>query len=138
MAIKRLKLRPLCRWLVAAIVAAVIATPGVVCAQVVVVANGSPITELDIQQRTKLIITSAHKPPTRQEVINELIDDRVYCQTVACAGRIYLSETDTDPLVHGDYFPGSWLHAGAGIRVIDPEFCFLAAPSSTAASWPHT
>jgi 5-methylthioribose kinase len=53
----------------------------------------------------------------------ELIDDPVYCQAVGCAGRIYLSDTGT--LVHGDYFPGSWLHAGTGIRVIDPEFCFL-------------
>ncbi|HEY4140435.1 MAG TPA: SurA N-terminal domain-containing protein [Pseudolabrys sp.] len=46
-------------------------------AQVVVVANGSPITELDIQQRSKLIATSSHKPTSRQEVINELIDDRI-------------------------------------------------------------
>jgi len=28
------------------------------------------------------------------------------------------------PLVHGDWFPGSWLRTAAGIRVIDPEFCF--------------
>jgi len=28
------------------------------------------------------------------------------------------------PLVHGDYFPGSWLSTAAGIRVVDPEFCF--------------
>ena len=28
------------------------------------------------------------------------------------------------PLVHGDYFPGSWLRTDAGIRIIDPEFCF--------------
>ena len=46
-------------------------------AQVVVIANGSPITELDIEQRSKLIATSTHKTPTRQEVINELIDDRL-------------------------------------------------------------
>ena len=46
-------------------------------AQVVVVANGSPITELDIAQRSKLIATSTRKTPTRQEVINELIDDRL-------------------------------------------------------------
>lgn len=46
-------------------------------AQVVVVANGSPITELDIQQRMKLVSTSTHKSPSRQEVINDLIDDRI-------------------------------------------------------------
>src|SRR5262249_39013077 len=28
------------------------------------------------------------------------------------------------PLVHGDYFPGSWLRTADGVRVIDPEFCF--------------
>ena len=46
-------------------------------AQVVVVANGSPITEFDIQQRTKLEANSTHKSPTRQEIINDLIDDRL-------------------------------------------------------------
>ena len=32
--------------------------------------------------------------------------------------------TATGPLVHGDYFPGSWLRTSAGMRIIDPEFCF--------------
>ena len=27
-------------------------------------------------------------------------------------------------LLHGDYYPGSWLKTDAGFRVIDPEFCF--------------
>lgn len=61
---------------VAAALLAVLAA-GPARAQVVVVANGSPITELDISQRTKLIATSTRKTPTRQEVINELIDDRL-------------------------------------------------------------
>jgi peptidyl-prolyl cis-trans isomerase SurA len=65
------------RWLAGALVAAVIAAPGAVHAQVVVIANGSPITELDIQQRSKLIVASSKRTPTRQEVINELIDDRI-------------------------------------------------------------
>jgi peptidyl-prolyl cis-trans isomerase SurA len=64
-------------WLAAAFIAAAVAAPGAASAQVVVIANGSPITELDIQQRTKLIATSTHKPVNRQEVINELIDDRI-------------------------------------------------------------
>jgi peptidyl-prolyl cis-trans isomerase SurA len=53
------------------------AAPSIAQAQVVVIANGSPITEFDIQQRTKLITISTHKPPTRQEIINDLIDDRL-------------------------------------------------------------
>jgi peptidyl-prolyl cis-trans isomerase SurA len=51
--------------------------PAVAAAQVVVVANGSPITELDIAQRSKLMAASTHKTPARQEVIQDLIDDRI-------------------------------------------------------------
>ncbi len=54
------------RWLIGAIVALVLAMPVMARAQVVVVANGSPITEFDIQQRTKLEANSTHKNPTRQ------------------------------------------------------------------------
>jgi peptidyl-prolyl cis-trans isomerase SurA len=65
-------------WLLATILfAAVAAAPGLARAQVVVVANGSPITAYDIEQRTKLIQSSTHKKPTRQEVIQDLIDDRL-------------------------------------------------------------
>jgi peptidyl-prolyl cis-trans isomerase SurA len=46
-------------------------------AQVVVMANGSPITALDIEQRSKLIASGTHKMPDRQEVINQLIDERI-------------------------------------------------------------
>ncbi len=31
-------------------------------------------------------------------------------------------------LLHGDYFPGSWLRTAQGIFVIDPEFCFFGEP----------
>jgi peptidyl-prolyl cis-trans isomerase SurA len=65
------------RWLAATVVAMSLAVPAIASAQVVVLANGSPITEFDIQQRTKLIATSSHKKTTRQEVINDLIDDRL-------------------------------------------------------------
>ena len=54
-----------------------VAMPAAAFAQVVVIANGSPITAYDIEQRTKLVATSTHKNPTRQEIINELIDDRI-------------------------------------------------------------
>lgn len=40
-------------------------------------ANGSPITEYDIQQRTKLDFSSTHKNADRQQIINDLIDDRL-------------------------------------------------------------
>jgi len=65
------------RWLAGAVLALALSVPTMSRAQVVVIANGSPITEYDIQQRTKLLAGSTHKAPTRQEVINELIDDRL-------------------------------------------------------------
>ena len=89
----RLKLRPIHCWLVAAVFTAVLAAPA--SAQVVVVANGSPITELDIQQRSKLMASSTHKSSTRQEVINELIDDRIKIAKAKVYGR-EASESEVD------------------------------------------
>jgi peptidyl-prolyl cis-trans isomerase SurA len=42
---------------------------------VAVLVNGEPITALDIEQRTKFMQMSTHKVPTRQEVIDGLIDE---------------------------------------------------------------
>src|SRR4051794_26633476 len=64
-------------WLLIFSVVTALALPGIAQAQVVVLANGSPITELDIAQRTKLMVESTHKTPARQEVIEELINDRL-------------------------------------------------------------
>src|SRR6185437_7182071 len=65
------------RWAAGLAFAAAIAAPATASAQVVVVANGSPITAYDIEQRIKLDAASTHKAPARQDVINELIDDRI-------------------------------------------------------------
>lgn len=46
-----------------------------------------------------------------------------YVKNVQRLGEIYLS--DGNSLVHGDYFPGSWLRARDGLFVIDVEFSFL-------------
>lgn len=71
------RFRSLRRWVASAALAVAVAVPTAAFAQVVVIANGSPITAYDIEQRTKLITTSTHKAPTRQEVIQDLIDDRI-------------------------------------------------------------
>lgn len=52
-----------------------------------------------------------------------LKDDTSYLGAVRRLGSSYLE--DGPALVHGDYFPGSWLRTDSGIRVIDFEFCFL-------------
>jgi peptidyl-prolyl cis-trans isomerase SurA len=44
---------------------------------VVVMVNGEPITNYDIEQRSKLTFLTTHKPANRQQVIDELIDEKV-------------------------------------------------------------
>ena len=87
-------------WPVCAIVTLmlVMATPA--RAQVVVVANGLPITEYDIQQRTKLEFTSTHKTPERQQIINNLIDDRLKISRAKMYG-FEISDTEVDNAFEG-------------------------------------
>jgi peptidyl-prolyl cis-trans isomerase SurA len=44
---------------------------------VAVMVNGEPITDFDIEQRSKLDLLSTHKQPTRQEVVDELIKEHL-------------------------------------------------------------
>jgi 5-methylthioribose kinase len=45
----------------------------------------------------------------------------------AALGEVYLSNNGTR-LLHGDYYPGSWLSTDKGFRMIDPEFGFVGRP----------
>lgn len=60
---------------------------------VVVMVNGHPITSFDIDQRTKLTQMTTRKTPSRQEVIDELIDERIKIQA---GQRFRLEITDQD------------------------------------------
>ena len=42
-------------------------------------------------------------------------------------GQRYLNGGGTR-LLHGDYYPGSWLKTEKGFRMIDPEFCYTGLP----------
>jgi peptidyl-prolyl cis-trans isomerase SurA len=81
------------RWALAAgsalIVAAhLVGVPSASAQQVVARVNGEPITAVDVAQRTKLMQTSTKKVPSRQEVLDELIDEQLKLQT----GRRYRLE----------------------------------------------
>lgn len=52
--------------------------------------------------------------------------DSRLARRVSELGDLYLSDGAT--LLHGDYYPGSWLRTSGGVRVIDPEFGFLGVP----------
>lgn len=63
--------------------------------QVAVVVNGDPITTFDIEQRSKLIQLTTHKTPSRQEVVEDLINDKVKIQ-LAKRYKLELSDSDID------------------------------------------
>ena len=52
-----------------------------------------------------------------------LKEDADYVQIATELGERYLHGSGSS-LLHGDFFPGSCLQTSAGVRVIDPEFCF--------------
>jgi peptidyl-prolyl cis-trans isomerase SurA len=63
-----------------AILAAAAMTARADAQTVVVVVNGDPVTNYDIEQRSKLSQLGNHKVPPRQEVIEELINEKLKIQ----------------------------------------------------------
>jgi peptidyl-prolyl cis-trans isomerase SurA len=64
--------------------------------QIVVIVNGEPITALDIDQRSKLTQLSTHKVPPRQEVLDELINEKLKLREAKKFGlEITAAEVDT-------------------------------------------
>lgn len=61
--------------------------------QIVVIVNGDPITALDIEQRAKLMQISGNKAPPRQQVLDELINEKL---KVREAKRFGLEVTDAE------------------------------------------
>jgi peptidyl-prolyl cis-trans isomerase SurA len=77
----------------AAFAAAVALSQPAFAQKVVVIVNGSPITTYDIEQRTKFNTMATHKTPTRQDVIEELIDEKLKVQV---GQRYKLEVTDAE------------------------------------------
>jgi 5-methylthioribose kinase len=57
-----------------------------------------------------------------QATAEDLRKDGALVSAMQELGTLYLADGHT--LLHGDFFPGSWLRTENGLRVIDPEFCF--------------
>ena len=72
----------------ACVIAAFAAPSRALAQHVVLVVNGEVITDYDIEQRMKFISISTHKPAPRQEVIEDLIDEKLKVQI----GRRYKFE----------------------------------------------
>lgn len=50
--------------------------------------------------------------------------DPILKEIIRNCGAIYLAK-DGACLLHGDFYPGSWLNVTNGLKVIDPEFSFV-------------
>jgi peptidyl-prolyl cis-trans isomerase SurA len=67
---------------------------------VAVMVNGEPITNYDIEQRTKLNFLTTHQQASRQDVINELINEKVKIKEAKKFG-VDPSPSDVDELFTG-------------------------------------
>src|SRR5215468_8330692 len=75
---------------------AALAAPSQALAQhVVLIVNGEVITDYDIEQRSKFNTLSTHKTPARQDVIEELIDEKLKVQ-IARRYKIDITDSDVD------------------------------------------
>ena len=61
--------------------------------------------------------------PRLAAIAISLQTDTAYVRAVTDLGERY-RQGSGDSLLHGDFFPGSFLRTDVGVRVIDPEFCF--------------
>lgn len=64
--------------------------------------------------------------PGLKAAAEKLRQDEKYMHAVRETGERYLA--DGACLVHGDFFPGSWLRAPQGLRIIDAECCHWGDP----------
>lgn len=71
-----------------------------VAQEIVASVNGDPITAVDVAQRSRLIQASTQKAPPRNEVIEELIDERIKMQAVQ-RYRLEITDTEVDNVVAG-------------------------------------
>lgn len=90
---KRRALRPLALTILAVMILAVAPGRPAAAQQIAVMVNGDPITTYDIEQRTKFMQLTAHKNPSRQEVIDDLINEKLKVQI---GKRYKLDITDSD------------------------------------------
>ena len=91
----KLRLPALLRLAAAVLALAVIAAvpPAARAQGVAVLVNGDPITNFDIEQRSKLLQLSTHKTPARKDVIEELINEKLKIQLLK---RYAIPDVDKD------------------------------------------
>jgi len=61
--------------------------------------------------------------PGLQTLATTYKKDEALKKQIQKLGEVYLGNGGT--LLHGDYYPGSWLRTADGTRIIDPEFAYV-------------
>jgi len=61
--------------------------------------------------------------PGLTAIVRDIINDENLKQSAKNLGDLYFQKSRT--LIHGDYYPMSWIETKKGLFVIDPEFGFL-------------
>ena len=91
--------------------------------------NHAHIFEIPLQENNGVDLDAV--TPGLAAVAHELRRDESLHSHMQALGEIYLgraAHASAPALLHGDYYPGSWLADGAdGVFVIDPEFAFVGA-----------
>ena len=83
--------------------------------------NHAHIFEIPLQSNNGLDLDQI--TPGLSSVANSLKNNLQFRNRAAELGKLYLAEGPT--LLHGDFYPGSWLKTNNGLRVIDPEFAYF-------------
>lgn len=71
--------------------------------------------------------------PGLQEIAMSYKTDAAFKARVGELSKYYLEDGPT--LLHGDFYPGSWLQTIRGVKVIDPEFGFFGIPEFDLSVW---
>ena len=86
--------------------------------------NHEHIFALPLRAENGLDLDAYTSTPGLAAAARSLKEDVAYVRAVSALGKRYRQDPGNS-LLHGDFFPGSFLRTSVGVRVIDPEFCFF-------------
>lgn len=93
--------------------------------------SNAAMRQLNHEHIFRVPFNTAEPVPVSPELVQlriELAADQTFMARIAQLGALYLGESkgrSPPVLLHGDYYPGSWLQGPKGdIAIIDPEFGF--------------
>ena len=89
--------------------------------------NHEHIFDLPLKTATHDLIGANFAPQTRA-LAAEIASDKQLVQSARALGQVYLGNIalgSKPVLLHGDFYPGSWLRVDTKAYIIDPEFAFV-------------